>query len=259
MRNSLLRFFQPKFLPGRLLLISVGIVFAAGMGQATASPPLQTAPAGAPLHPTFPLLDADGENVLAGGRPLSTMRTCGTCHDTTYIESHSFHADLGLGDFVDGPGAASVAGTASNPVTSTMAFAQPWDLSSGIFGKWDPLTYRYLSPAGAERIDLTTADWLRQFGARVPGGGPATTARNGAPLSTLPAEAGNVEPASSERNAQELPTDIDRTPPGARQPPAPTARPLRGARPALQGSALVQSTWWQEAPQQHARSAEVRP
>jgi thiosulfate reductase cytochrome b subunit len=85
-----------------------------------------------------------------------------------------------------------------------VAFAQPWDLSSGVFGKWDPLTYRYLSPTGAERIDLTTVDWLRQFGGRVPGGGPATTARNGAPLLTLPAEADSTETSSVDPATGEL-------------------------------------------------------
>ena len=33
------------------------------------------------------------------GQAVSTMQTCGSCHDTTFIEQHSFHADLGLSDF----------------------------------------------------------------------------------------------------------------------------------------------------------------
>ena len=132
---------------------------------------------GSPLHPTFALLDVDGANVLDSGNPVSPMQSCGTCHDTDYIEEHSFHSDLGLGDFG----------------RTDVDLAQPWDQSSGFFGKWDPLTYRYLSPEGAVRLDMSTAEWLMQFGAFVPGGGPATTARNGAPLVSLDPEAANPQ------------------------------------------------------------------
>ena len=57
-----------------------------------------------PLHPTFPLLDEYGENVLDSGHPVSTMETCGTCHDTDFIAGHSFHTSVGLDDF-GAPGA----------------------------------------------------------------------------------------------------------------------------------------------------------
>ena len=57
------------------------------------------APIGSPLHPTFPLLDQDGVNVLESGESVSTMNTCGGCHDTTFIAEHSFHADVGLSEF----------------------------------------------------------------------------------------------------------------------------------------------------------------
>ena len=52
-----------------------------------------------PLHPTFPLLNKDGENVLDADGPVSTMQTCGDCHDTIFIEQHSFHTDVGLSAF----------------------------------------------------------------------------------------------------------------------------------------------------------------
>ncbi len=132
-----------------------------------------------PLHPTFALLDANGANVLQSGKPVSPMQSCGSCHDTTFIEQHSFHSDLGLSDFG----------------RSDVAHAQPWDQSSGLFGKWDPLTYRFLSPEGAVQLDLSTAEWLQKFGAFVPGGGPATTTRDGAPLATLAPDAANPEAA----------------------------------------------------------------
>ena len=183
-------------LRGALVLLVV-LVATVGLGQASANPAPQAsanpapqaAPPAAPLHPTFPLLDADGENVLTSGEAVSTMNTCGgACHNTTFIEQHSFHADLGLADF----GAAE------------LELAQPWDQSRGVFGKWDPLTYRFLSPADADRIDLTTVDWLKLHGARVPGGGPGVTARDGTPLTSLSPAADNPEASTVDPETGEL-------------------------------------------------------
>jgi thiosulfate reductase cytochrome b subunit len=112
----------------------------------------QPAQAQSPLHPTFPFLDKDGLNVLESGAPVSTMQTCGQCHDTVFIESHSFHAQVGLDEMTDAGETAS---------------QRPWDTSPGLFGRWNPITY------GA---DLTTTEWLQQLGARHVGGGPATEA-----------------------------------------------------------------------------------
>ncbi|GAB4515387.1 MAG: hypothetical protein OHK0046_18830 [Anaerolineae bacterium] len=100
-----------------------------------------------PLHPTFPMLDAGGENVLDSGQPISTMKTCGSCHDTTFIAEHSLHADLGL----------SLAGT----VTET----RPWVDGIGWFGGWNAIAY--------QSSDLTTEEWVQQYGWRHVGGGPA--------------------------------------------------------------------------------------
>lgn len=120
-----------------------------------------------PLHPTFALLDEDGQSVLETDGAVSTIQTCGQCHDTAFIQQHSFHADLGLSDF-----------TAPGQTASGRA----WDASPGLFGKWNPITYRTLSAAGDAEIDLTTVDWLRLFAERVVGGGPAVTSRTGQPL-----------------------------------------------------------------------------
>lgn len=117
------------------------------------------------LHPDFALLDAQSANVLRSGQPVSTMKTCGQCHDTSFIASHSFHADLGLRDIASS--------------------AKTWDSSPGLFGQWDPLRYRFLTQPGDERLDLSTAGWLMFNGERVVGGGPATTSRSGQPLATL--------------------------------------------------------------------------
>jgi hypothetical protein len=117
------------------------------------------------LHPNFALVDANSVNVLKSGQAVSTTKSCGQCHDTAFIASHAFHADLGLSSF-----------TTSN---------KSWDSSPGLFGQWDPLRYRFLSQSGDERLDLSTAGWLMLNGERVVGGGPATTSRTGQPLTAL--------------------------------------------------------------------------
>jgi thiosulfate reductase cytochrome b subunit len=142
-----------------LLVIAVGVSIVYGK-KTTASGSQATS-----FHPEFALLDEQGQNVLDSSLPVSTIKTCGQCHDTAYIVSHSFHADLGLRDF-----------------GKTQNIAHTWDQGNGLFGKWDPLTYRYLSPAGDERIDLTTSAWIQANASRIVGGGPATTSPDGQPL-----------------------------------------------------------------------------
>jgi thiosulfate reductase cytochrome b subunit len=153
----------------RLLMILAVLLLALG---ALALPPVfaqreQPAPPPAnTMHPTFPLLDAAGDNVLDSGAPVSAMVTCGACHDTAFIAGHSFHADVGL----------SQAGAGGES-------AHAWDASPGLFGRWNPLTYRTLSLDGSSgRVDMTTAEWIQLFGARHAGGGPATTGPDGQPL-----------------------------------------------------------------------------
>ena len=69
-----------------LLLFATFVIFFTTM-------PLVAAPTTQPsMHPRFRLLDENGEIVARTDQPLSTMRTCGTCHDTGYISSHFYHA-----------------------------------------------------------------------------------------------------------------------------------------------------------------------
>jgi len=147
------------------------VLWGIGGVQAQEATPAAPAPAaqrlGSPLHPTFPLLDADGVNVLTSGRSLSTMQTCGACHDTEFIADHSFHVSVGL-DELSPPG--------------TRLGSLPWEMSAGLFGGWDPITYRYLTPPGDELYDLGVADWIKFYGQRHVGGGPAMIAPNGTPL-----------------------------------------------------------------------------
>jgi thiosulfate reductase cytochrome b subunit len=155
-------------IPKYKLLIIIGLLIAATsfgiIRTAHASPEPAPSSQASPLHPTFALLDANGVNVLESNASVSTMQTCGQCHDTAFIQTHAFHSDLGLSDY-----------------QSTKDF----NASTGTFGKWDPLTYRYLSQTSDERLDMSTAEWLMLNGARVVGGGPATLSRDGESLPDL--------------------------------------------------------------------------
>lgn len=153
-----------------LRLTVLAMLALASLPRAGAAAPTDGA---TPLHPDFALLDAAGANVLDSSAAVSTMRTCGRCHDTAFIESHAFHADLGLADF--------------------KSARDNMDASPGLFGQWNPLTYRFLTRHGDERFDLGTPDWLKLFGERVVGGGPATTSRSGGPLVALTASPGDPE------------------------------------------------------------------
>jgi thiosulfate reductase cytochrome b subunit len=130
------------------------------------------------VHPQFALLDGDGRNVLETGNPVSTMKTCGQCHDSEFIETHSYHSDQGLTSMTQ-PG--------------DTGSGRPWDTSLGWFGKWNPITYRYLTPEGDALLDLGTAAWIETLGYRQPGGGPATTSRDGGPLEAVPVVEGDPE------------------------------------------------------------------
>ncbi|MBP6786535.1 MAG: cytochrome b/b6 domain-containing protein [Candidatus Promineofilum sp.] len=164
-----------------LLLLSL-FLFGRRAAAQEAEPPVIAAPSH--NHPQFPLLDAASDNVLDSGAAVSTMTTCGGCHDTAFIAANNFHSDAGLGTY-GRPG--SVPG------------GRPWDTGAGLFGKWSPITYRYLSPEGDTIVDLTTPEWVQVFGARHAGGGPAVTSRAGGPLaaSGLSVDTTIIDPETS--------------------------------------------------------------
>lgn len=161
----------------RLRTLAIGVLASAAAlagvnAVAAVARPAPQAPTKT-LHPNFALVDASGVNVLASGKAVSTMRSCGQCHDTDFIASHGFHVDLGLSSFASSK--------------------QSFHSSPGLFGQWDPLRYRFLTQAGDERLDLSTAGWLMFNGERVVGGGPATTSRAGQPLAALKPRADDPE------------------------------------------------------------------
>jgi thiosulfate reductase cytochrome b subunit len=127
-----------------LALLALGLGIRLVSASNNEVPQAQTSP----LHPTFALLDANGLNVLESGNPVSTMKTCGECHDTNFIVSHSFHSDLGFSDTQAG-------GTGLN--------------------QFDPLAYRYQLPQVNNRS--VAVDWLKQNADRVVGGGPGVVSQ----------------------------------------------------------------------------------
>jgi thiosulfate reductase cytochrome b subunit len=48
------------------------------------------------LHPGVPLLDGEGELIMISGGRMSTMTTCGACHDTDFIADSSDHLAAGV-------------------------------------------------------------------------------------------------------------------------------------------------------------------
>jgi len=159
----------------KLLLILAAVSFISAAAILAGGPAAADI---ATVHPQYKMLDSDGRNVLDSGNPVSTMQTCGQCHDTEFIASHSYHGDAGLSSMTQ-PGATDS--------------GRPWDTSSGWFGDWNPITYRYLSPQGDRLIDLGTAAWIETLGFRHSGGGPAVTSREGTPLEDVSVVANDPE------------------------------------------------------------------
>ena len=84
------------------LLTILGLLLLAaltGLPWVAAQPAAAPVSQPPPIHPQFALLDEAGAPVLISGNPVSTLKTCGACHDTAFIQSHSYHATLGLDEF----------------------------------------------------------------------------------------------------------------------------------------------------------------
>lgn len=143
---------KPRIIATLCLCATVGLA-----GPAAPWAGRQAAAASRPLHPPVVLRDAQGEPAVRSGRPISTMTSCAGCHDTQWIAGHSYHVDLGLGE-------------------GRPAGARAWDWGPGPVGRWNPLTYRFLSAPGQPPADLDSAEWIRRFGWRHVGGGPAAPA-----------------------------------------------------------------------------------
>ncbi|TWT84734.1 hypothetical protein CA13_62140 [Planctomycetes bacterium CA13] len=119
------------------------------------------------LHPPIVLRDRGGELVMDSGQPISTSVSCGKCHDTDFIQRHSYHASLDIDRTVD---------------VGSLDGYRPWDYGRGGVGRWNPLTYRYLTPPGQQTLRMGIADWIRLQGRWHIGGGPALRGFGQVPL-----------------------------------------------------------------------------
>lgn len=152
-------------------VLLAGFAFGANVGAEEAigghafpppSPELLVHPARAErpegIHPPIVLLDGAGKPVLESGAVVSFTRTCGTCHDASWIGHHGYHFRVGVDE---------------QTATGRAGSGRPWDFGPGLFGRWDPLA-GYDSVLGpAERQGAAVDHWISQNHARLAGGGPA--------------------------------------------------------------------------------------
>ena len=111
------------------------------------------------LHPAIALKDEDGRNVLDTGKPISTRKTCGECHDYDFI-ANSFHFQQGKSEM-------------SRELLASHAMA-PFNLSPGMFGKFSILPNRQLTGANVSNVsdfDMSQPEWLTKCGVCHTGGG----------------------------------------------------------------------------------------
>ncbi len=131
------------------------------------------------MHPAFPLLDGNGKNVLQSAQPVSTMLTCGNCHDTRYIESHSGHVAFGL-----------------FPLNTQDSTASPQH--------WNRTLYNLLTMNMKNPATGSVANQLMSYGARHVGGGMAVYSSTGQRLDNIPAQTDNPETSYWDMNAGQI-------------------------------------------------------
>ena len=85
-------------------------------------------------HPQIVLKDETGRNVLTSGKPISTRKTCGDCHDYDFI-ANSFHFQQGKNEM-------------DRALLSSHG-AAPFNTSPGMFGKFSIIPNRQLTAADA--------------------------------------------------------------------------------------------------------------
>jgi thiosulfate reductase cytochrome b subunit/mono/diheme cytochrome c family protein len=71
--------------PRSILILTLFLVLGAASLSLATPPPN-------PMHPSFQLLDAQGKIIRQAGMEPDEPKTCGQCHDTTFIAGHSIPA-----------------------------------------------------------------------------------------------------------------------------------------------------------------------
>ena len=136
-----------------LLLAFLAVAALGALAQSPSAPPPKLP------HPAIIFKDAAGDSVLKSGKPISTRKTCGDCHDYDFI-ANSFH-------FQQGKTELDRALLASHGVPA-------FNLSPGMFGKFSIIPNRQLTHPGitdASDADMSQPEWLTKCGGCHTGGG----------------------------------------------------------------------------------------
>jgi len=135
--------------------IAIGLMVATSLAQESKPAAIDKANARSTAklsHPALVLKDEDGRNVLESGKPISTRRTCGDCHDYDFI-ANSFHFQQGKTEM-------------DRALLASHGMA-PFNLSPGMFGKYSILPNRQLAGpnlASAADFDMSQPEWLTKCG-----------------------------------------------------------------------------------------------
>ena len=137
--------------------------------------PLQTRPLKKGIqHPPIKLLDENGRPVIRTGKPVSTRKTCGQCHDYDFI-THSFHFQQGYDHWDNDWGT---------------KHHEPGSYSDGMFGRQYDYPYYHMTPTDWKRrgvdFEYGTPNWALQCAICHTGSGPLEYDRQGRRLDQIP-------------------------------------------------------------------------
>lgn len=127
-------------------------------------------------NPILPKYDKDGNvtninELRFVGKPVSTKKTCGQCHDYDKI-THGYHFQMGRDQLFP----------AVQEDRSDAEKLSPASQGPGYFGKWHLLYQRQLTPwnvTDPKEADMSPFEWVVECGICHPGGGPAEYDRTG--------------------------------------------------------------------------------
>ena len=112
------------------------------------------------MHPDIVLFDKAGLPVQESGKPISTRKTCGKCHDYDFI-SDNFHGSQGRFEI------RSVMPVEEGEKEESDHSFPSFFLSPGMYGKWCSMPNRQIPASDVSDIsdfDLGTPEWVRSCG-----------------------------------------------------------------------------------------------
>ena len=128
------------------------------------------------MHPVIKLLDEDGNPVIKTGKPVSTRKTCGQCHDYDFITS-AYHFQQGANEW---------------DVKWGIKNKEVGSISPGMFGRQYDYPYYHMTPPDWKKygflFEYGRPNWALQCGICHLGGGPTEFSFSGKRLDTIPEE-----------------------------------------------------------------------